>query len=229
MKLAADSEGVHHPWGFNQQELSKINKSWDVTPYILVDSYKCFGGIYCFYLYKMEAAGSSQMFGTYLPIRRRHISEDRYIHSHCSENLKSQSMGSRWHPYARLGAQKMLNSFRHSINYSSWLKPFPVGPSRDFSLLCGLIYDTVSIWDYTLGAWWIINWKGFERKQPWRKLSIIQAFTLKKKEKTLGTIVIASARDSKRVPPEYKVVQIWPGLVRLVYTQISPGHIWITL
>jgi hypothetical protein len=27
----------------------------------------------------------------------------------------------------------------------------------------------------------------------------------------------------------YKVVQIWPGLVRLVYTQISPGHIWITL
>jgi hypothetical protein len=27
----------------------------------------------------------------------------------------------------------------------------------------------------------------------------------------------------------YKVVQIWPGLVRLVYTQISPGHIWTTL
>jgi hypothetical protein len=27
----------------------------------------------------------------------------------------------------------------------------------------------------------------------------------------------------------YKVVQIWPGLVGLVYTQISPGHIWITL
>jgi hypothetical protein len=25
------------------------------------------------------------------------------------------------------------------------------------------------------------------------------------------------------------VVQIWPGLVRLVYTQISPGHIWTTL
>jgi hypothetical protein len=25
-----------------------------------------------------------------------------------------------------------------------------------------------------------------------------------------------------------KVVQIWPGLVRLVYTQISPGHIWTT-
>jgi hypothetical protein len=29
--------------------------------------------------------------------------------------------------------------------------------------------------------------------------------------------------------PIYKVVQIWPGLVRLVYTQISPGHIWTTL
>jgi hypothetical protein len=28
---------------------------------------------------------------------------------------------------------------------------------------------------------------------------------------------------------KYKVVQIWPGLVRLVYTQISPGHIWTTL
>jgi len=27
----------------------------------------------------------------------------------------------------------------------------------------------------------------------------------------------------------YKVVQIWPGLMRLVYTQISPGHIWTTL
>jgi len=27
----------------------------------------------------------------------------------------------------------------------------------------------------------------------------------------------------------YKVVQIWPGLVRLVYTQISPGHIWTIL
>jgi hypothetical protein len=27
----------------------------------------------------------------------------------------------------------------------------------------------------------------------------------------------------------YKVVQIWPGLVRLVYTQISSGHIWTTL
>jgi len=27
----------------------------------------------------------------------------------------------------------------------------------------------------------------------------------------------------------YKVVQIWPGLVRLVYTQISPGHIGTTL
>jgi hypothetical protein len=26
-----------------------------------------------------------------------------------------------------------------------------------------------------------------------------------------------------------KVVQIWPGQVRLVYTQISPGHIWTTL
>ena len=26
----------------------------------------------------------------------------------------------------------------------------------------------------------------------------------------------------------YKVVQIWPGLVPLVYTQISPGHIWTT-
>jgi len=29
--------------------------------------------------------------------------------------------------------------------------------------------------------------------------------------------------------PVYKVVQIWPGLMRLVYTQISPGHIWTTL
>jgi hypothetical protein len=28
---------------------------------------------------------------------------------------------------------------------------------------------------------------------------------------------------------KYKVVQIWPGQVRLVYTQISPGHIWTTL
>ena len=27
----------------------------------------------------------------------------------------------------------------------------------------------------------------------------------------------------------YKVVQIWPGHMRLVYTQISPGHIWTTL
>jgi hypothetical protein len=27
----------------------------------------------------------------------------------------------------------------------------------------------------------------------------------------------------------YKVVQIWPGLMWLVYTQISPGHIWTTL
>ena len=27
----------------------------------------------------------------------------------------------------------------------------------------------------------------------------------------------------------YKVVQIWPGLFTLVYTQISPGHIWTTL
>ena len=27
----------------------------------------------------------------------------------------------------------------------------------------------------------------------------------------------------------YKAVQIWPGLIRLVYTQISPGHIWTTL
>jgi hypothetical protein len=27
----------------------------------------------------------------------------------------------------------------------------------------------------------------------------------------------------------HKVVQIWPGLVRLVHTQISPGHIWTTL
>jgi len=27
----------------------------------------------------------------------------------------------------------------------------------------------------------------------------------------------------------YKVVQIWPGLIRLVYTQISPAHIWTTL
>ena len=29
--------------------------------------------------------------------------------------------------------------------------------------------------------------------------------------------------------PMYKVVQIWQGLIRLVYTQISPGHIWTTL
>jgi hypothetical protein len=28
---------------------------------------------------------------------------------------------------------------------------------------------------------------------------------------------------------KYKVVQIWLGLVRLVYTQISPGHIWTIL
>jgi len=27
----------------------------------------------------------------------------------------------------------------------------------------------------------------------------------------------------------YKVVQIWPGHMRLVYTQISPGLIWTTL
>jgi hypothetical protein len=27
----------------------------------------------------------------------------------------------------------------------------------------------------------------------------------------------------------YKMVQIWPGLFTLVYTQISPGHIWTTL
>jgi hypothetical protein len=27
----------------------------------------------------------------------------------------------------------------------------------------------------------------------------------------------------------YKVVQIWPGLFTLVYTQISSGHIWTTL
>ena len=27
----------------------------------------------------------------------------------------------------------------------------------------------------------------------------------------------------------YKVVQIWPGLIYIVYTQISPGHIWTTL
>jgi len=27
----------------------------------------------------------------------------------------------------------------------------------------------------------------------------------------------------------YKVVQIWPGHMRLVYTEISPGHIWTTL
>ena len=27
----------------------------------------------------------------------------------------------------------------------------------------------------------------------------------------------------------YKVVQIWPGLRRLVYTQIIPDHIWTTL
>ena len=26
----------------------------------------------------------------------------------------------------------------------------------------------------------------------------------------------------------YKVVQIWPGHMRLVYTEISPGHIWTT-
>ena len=28
---------------------------------------------------------------------------------------------------------------------------------------------------------------------------------------------------------KYKVVQIWPGHMRLVYTEISPGHIWTTL
>jgi hypothetical protein len=27
----------------------------------------------------------------------------------------------------------------------------------------------------------------------------------------------------------YKVVQIWPEHMRLVYTEISPGHIWTTL
>jgi len=27
----------------------------------------------------------------------------------------------------------------------------------------------------------------------------------------------------------YKVVQIWPGMFTLVYTQISPGHIWTKL
>jgi len=27
----------------------------------------------------------------------------------------------------------------------------------------------------------------------------------------------------------YRVVQIWPGHLRLVYTEISPGHIWTTL
>ena len=28
---------------------------------------------------------------------------------------------------------------------------------------------------------------------------------------------------------KYRVVQIWPGHIRLVYTEISPGHIWTTL
>jgi len=28
---------------------------------------------------------------------------------------------------------------------------------------------------------------------------------------------------------KYKLVQIWPGHMRLVYTEISPGHIWTTL
>ena len=27
----------------------------------------------------------------------------------------------------------------------------------------------------------------------------------------------------------YKVVQIWPGHMQLVYTEISSGHIWTTL
>ena len=31
------------------------------------------------------------------------------------------------------------------------------------------------------------------------------------------------------LPFTYKVVQIWPGLFTLVYTQISPGHILTTL
>jgi len=31
------------------------------------------------------------------------------------------------------------------------------------------------------------------------------------------------------IPSTYKVVQTWPGHMRLVYTEISPGQIWTTL
>lgn len=82
-----------------------------MTLCILVDNYKCFAGTYCFDLQEMEAAGYAEMFGTYLPIRRRHISEDRYLHGHCRENLKSHSMGSRSYPYARLGRRNFVIHF----------------------------------------------------------------------------------------------------------------------
>ena len=41
--------------------------------------------------------------------------------------------------------------------------------------------------------------------------------------------LLQSQNCSKWVEILYKVVQIWPGLFTLVYTQISPGHIWTTL
>ena len=46
---------------------------------------------------------------------------------------------------------------------------------------------------------------------------------------TIPTALSQLPYCSQSYPEYYKVVQIWPGLVRLVYTQISPGHIWTTL
>ena len=40
-------------------------------------------------------------------------------------------------------------------------------------------------------------------------------------------LILAKVRE--RLAVIYKVVQIWLGHMRLVYTQISPGHIWTTL
>ena len=49
--------------------------------------------------------------------------------------------------------------------------------------------------------------------------------------KMLSSLLQRSFPYNRRIETrtKYKVVQIWPGEVRLVYTQISPGYIWTTL
>jgi len=47
-------------------------------------------------------------------------------------------------------------------------------------------------------------------------------------KKAQHTNINSTSLGIHNVYENYKVVQIWPGLMRLVYTQISPGHIWTT-